>query len=120
MSDLQCPATLLIVRTGAVGQQVLAAGQQVQHLVEQMDGRRVSAVYSSPTESVLEPARLTASRLGMKPILIDGLEERFSESVGEIADLHRGEAVLVFTQGEGSEISEIEVDSDGWRTVASR
>jgi hypothetical protein len=63
--------------------------------------------------------------------------QRFTQAVGEIADAHRGEAVLVFTyeqvmglaipganrqmvrDGAGLHVTEMDVDGDGWRVRSS-
>jgi len=69
-------------------------------------------------ERAIESAELAASELGLRPVVLDGLQElsagdvevvasgpqgrhrvvkRFAEAIGGIADAHRGESVLVFT-----------------------
>ncbi|MEO8555481.1 MAG: histidine phosphatase family protein [Actinomycetota bacterium] len=146
MSDLQCPATLLIARHGDA--------VQVRVLVEQVRSRRVAAVYSSRMQRAVESADLAASQLGLQPIAVDGLQElavgelagavlkRFTKAIEEITDMHRGETVLVFAHGgtmslaipkvsvnAGNDVAaqrflphcvpaEVEVDADGWRLVS--
>jgi broad specificity phosphatase PhoE len=100
---------------------------------------------------------LAADELGLKPVLLQGLDEpasacgegvspqgqrRLIETIGEIADLHRGETVLVITGGAAmaatvaglalnlrdnmarpriparGTVAEVEVDADGWRLVS--
>jgi hypothetical protein len=127
MSDLQCPATFLIA-SGEMGT------GRVHDLVEQVRGRRISAVYAS-LGLAAEPAKLAASELGLEPRLSDALGEPadFTQAIDEIADVHRGEAVLVFTNdhvmrlavpgqtrhlvphGTLLPVTEMDVDSDGWR-----
>jgi 2,3-bisphosphoglycerate-dependent phosphoglycerate mutase len=167
MSDLQCPATMLIAHHGEVtnaGDGVASAGgtltdqgrRQVHALVEQVRGRRVAAVYSSRMGPAFDSAQVAASELGLSPVVAAGLPERtavgaqddqravtgFTEAIGEIADTHRGETVLVFTEGSvmslvipvvcvnvGNDpaaqripahcaVAEVEVDADGWRLVS--
>ena len=207
MSDLQCPATLLVCRHGEAeyakhplpagapqaagvlsddgGSLTDAGREQVYRLVEQVRPRRVAAVYSSRMQRAAESAALAASELGLRPAVVDGLEEfsvgdlaglswhddraqqvfdawllgdlgvgcpgaesgdavvnRFRQALGDIADLHRGETVLVFTHGgamslaiprvavnAGNDVAarrflancavaEVEVDADGWRLVS--
>jgi 2,3-bisphosphoglycerate-dependent phosphoglycerate mutase len=196
MSDLQCPATLLIARHGEAehaaagvlsddGGRLTATGrEQVARCAGQVRPRRIAAVYSSPMEPAVESARLAASELGLQPVVVDGLQEfgvgglagvsihdaraqqvfnawrsgdldigcpgaedghlvvrRFARAVGEIADMHRGEAVLVFAHGGAMSLAiprlaanlgnnlaaqrflphcvpvEVEIDGDGWRVV---
>jgi probable phosphoglycerate mutase len=196
MSDLQCPATVLIARHGEAeyavagvlsdeGGTLTDMGRgQVHHLVEQVRSHRVAAVYSSRMQRAVESAEQAASELGLKHVVVDGLQEfsvgelagvsfhheraqqvfdawlfgdldvgcpggedghgvvgRFTEAIGEIADSHRGETVLVFTHGGAMSltiprvsvnvgidfsarrflancaVAEVEVDADGWRLV---
>ena len=169
MSDLQCPATVLIARHGEAmtavdgvlsdddGPLTVKGRGQVHDLVGQVRGRRVAAVYSSRTRPSIESAELAASELGLAPVAVDGLQEfsvgdlagasfhdeaRFTEAIEEIADVHRGETVLVFSHGAAMSlaiprlaanmrndlarqrvlpncaVAEVEVDSDGWRLVS--
>jgi probable phosphoglycerate mutase len=139
MSDLQCAATLLFV-------QVVEGQGEVPSFLEQVAGRRVVAVYSSRMEPAVQLAELASSRLGLQPVFVDGLEEvsvdvggpgaddlqvtAFTEAIEGIADVHRGETVLVFTHGEvmalaiplvgqgllpKGDVLQVEVDGDGWR-----
>ena len=94
MSDLQCPATLLVSRHGdagyAVGGVLLdddsaltdKGRDQVRHLVEQVRSRRVAAVYSSKMRRAVESAELAASELALRALAVDGLQEF---SVGNLA-----------------------------------
>ena len=168
MSDLQCPATVLIARHGqgqhAVDGVVSAddvaltdtGREQVHHLVGQVRTRRVAAVYCSRIGTAVESAKLAASELGLVPVVVDGLEDssvgdlatslhegrRFAGAIEQIADVHRGETVLVFSHGAvmslairrlsvnvGNSlaghgflphcaVAEVEVDADGWRLVS--
>jgi 2,3-bisphosphoglycerate-dependent phosphoglycerate mutase len=94
MSDLQCPATLLIARHGddhRTGHGVLSddgdwltepGRAQVGELAETLLSRRIAAVYSSSMRRAVESADLAAARLGVKPFVLDGLQEI---SVGHLA-----------------------------------
>ena len=87
MSDLQCPATVLIAVHGEA--QCAAGGvlpqddgaltdqgrAQVRHLVAQVADRRVAAVYSSAMRRAAESAELAASALGLPVAALDGLQE---------------------------------------------
>lgn len=93
MSDLQCPATLLIARHGEAADAVdgVQSGDgvwltdrgraQVRHLVEQVGSRRIAEVYSSTMHRAVQSAELASSGLGVPCILTDGLQEF---SVGEL------------------------------------
>jgi 2,3-bisphosphoglycerate-dependent phosphoglycerate mutase len=165
MSDLQCPATLLValhgeatsagpeiggVRADRYGPLTGRGRQQVSHLVEQVRPRRVAAVYSSGVGQAVESAARAASELGLRHIVVDEIGDdevhdlargRFRDALEAVADVHRGETVLVFVHGEvlawvpGISVNgrntavtpdplpfcvaaEVEVDSDGWRLVS--
>jgi probable phosphoglycerate mutase len=197
MSDLQCPASLLVSRPGDTGYAVPGVlsddggrltdrgREQVRRLAEQIRPRRIAAVYSSRMARAVESAELSASELGLQSVVVDGLQEfsvgdlagvslpderaqavfdawllgdlgagfpgaedghlvvkRFTKALGEIADVHRGETVLVFTHGGAMALvlprgclngrnhlaaqrclpscvpAEIEIDGDGWRLLS--
>jgi len=129
---------------------------RVHRLVEQVRPRRVAAVYCSPMAETVEPAELAASQLGLALVVVEALgqalvgdlqardestgdlaEMRFRDAVEDIADVHRGETVLLLVHGAAlawvPRISvngppslarqvlprcvpaEVEVDADGWR-----
>ena len=107
MSDLQCPATMLVARHGDAGYAVDGVlsdddgaltekgRDQVRHLVEQVRSRRVAAVYSSQMGRAVESAELAASELGLHSVAVDGLQEF---SVGDLAGVsfHDDRAQQVF------------------------
>ncbi|NMM23020.1 MAG: histidine phosphatase family protein [Phycicoccus sp.] len=107
MSDLQCPATLLVSRHGDAGYAVEGVmsddggaltdkgRDQVRHLVERVRSRRVAAVYSSQMGRAVESAELAASELGLRALAVDGLQEF---SVGDLAGvgIHDDRAQQVF------------------------
>ena len=195
MSDLQCPASLLIARTGEAeyavpgvlsddgGQLTDKGREQVRDLADRLRSRRVAAVYSSTMERAVQSAELASSELGVPTVVTDGLQEfslgdlagvsyqdprvqhvfvgwlhgaldvgcpgaengqavvqRFKDALEGIADVHRGETVLVFTHGGAMSLVvprlsanvphdlvlgrrflphcapvEVAVDADGWR-----
>jgi len=94
MSDLHCPATLLIARHGEAqyavpgvlsddGGMLTDRGRsQVGELSDSLRLRRVAAVYSSTMDRAVQSAELAAAALGLKPVVVDGLQEL---SVGGLA-----------------------------------
>ena len=193
MSDLQCPATLLVTRHGEAryarpgrlsddGGELTDLGRtQVTTLATSLIGERVAAVWSSTMQRAVESAEIAAEVLGLPARVLDGLQEfsvgdldgvsfedrraqvvfdrwlagdldagcpggedgralvrRYREAVETIADLHRGERVLVFSHGGVMSLviprlstnvrrdlaahrflphcvpAELEVDADGW------
>ncbi|HEY8618790.1 MAG TPA: histidine phosphatase family protein [Dermatophilaceae bacterium] len=94
MSDLQCPATLLIARHGDAEYTVAGAlsddggrltdlgRRQVKELVDTLGSRRIAAVYSSRMVRAVESADLAAAGLGVRRVVTEGLQE---PSVGELA-----------------------------------
>ncbi|HEX7535406.1 MAG TPA: histidine phosphatase family protein [Dermatophilaceae bacterium] len=107
MSDLQCPATVLIAGHGEAeyavagvlsdeGGRLTETGRgQVHDLAEQVRSHRVAAVYSSRMQRAVESAKLAALALGLQPLVADGLQEF---SVGDLAGLgfHDERAQRVF------------------------
>lgn len=154
MSDLQCPATILVARHGDAdypharvlsddGGWLTETGvEQVRALAASLADRKVAAVYSSHLQRAVESAAVAAEALGVGARVVEGLEEfsvgllagrdhddpellgvheawkaghlgtfipggesgqqaldRYRGALEEIADLHRGETVLVFSHG---------------------
>jgi len=107
VSDLQCPATLLVSRHGDAeyarpgclsddGGWLSDAGRrQVHQLVQDLRGVRVAAVWSSTMDRAVESAVLAADLLGVPARSLDGLQEF---SVGELAGVsyHDPRAQTVF------------------------
>ncbi|MCW2761058.1 MAG: hypothetical protein JWR85_1259 [Marmoricola sp.] len=192
MSDLFCPATLVVARHAEAafvedwfsdeGGSLTAVGRaQAQALADSLRGRRVAAVFSSDTSRAVQTAEIVAARLGvavtacksLREVHVGSLEgqafdaghledltdrwcagtleacvdggetgaevvQRHREQFDEIADLHRGETVLVVghqtalgivvptlaanltaawareNQLENTESAELERDADGW------
>ncbi len=125
VSDLHCPATLLVTR--AADPDVLAGA---------LRPRNVARIYCSP--GTHGPAAALAGSLGVALVLDEGLGQpgdgRLAdvvdagrEALQAIADLHRGEAVVVLLGASTplTEVLEVSVDGDGfvvtpWPGVADR
>jgi 2,3-bisphosphoglycerate-dependent phosphoglycerate mutase len=197
MSDLFCPATLLVARHADAeyghphflsdeGGWLTDKGKaQVQALAESLRDRRVARVFTSTMQRAVESGAVAAQALGVSAVELDGLQEfsvgalagrdfddpelesvyqawrhgdlgrfipggergedvltRFRDALQEIADLHRGETVLVFTHGgvmsfvlpriatpmrndlvtreflPNCDPAELEVDADGFRVLS--
>ena len=111
MSDLHCPARVFVARHGEAsydeGERLTAAGaQQARELGEGLRGERVAHVHASSMPRAAETARIAAALLGVTVTLHDELGEvgveselevvdRVSTVLAAVADLYRGEAVLV-------------------------
>ncbi|HEY0692228.1 MAG TPA: hypothetical protein VGD71_24700 [Kribbella sp.] len=91
--NLMCPAWLILLPVGSV---------------ENLAGRRIAMVYASP--AVAESAAQVAYGLGVRLAVVPELGEVPGESASEavrrseealtgIADLHRGETVVVIAPG---------------------
>ena len=109
MSDLQCAATLLLVRPGADPDAVGPA----------LVGRRIAAVYCDATAPAVRTAEALAAVTGVRVVAREGLAE--TATAGElsaIADEHRGETVAVVARTglgqEGAAVVELVMDADGW------
>ena len=98
MSDLQCPATLLIARHGDAaypvhgvlsddGGRLSERGcTQVGELAERLLSRRIAAVYCSHRRQAVESADLAAAHLGVKSFVVNGLQEISAEDLtGDLA-----------------------------------
>jgi broad specificity phosphatase PhoE len=139
MSDLQCAATVLLVDAARLSssQPLTDAGDQ-----------RVMMVYASTEPGALESAAAVARTLGVPCRELAGVQElsdgesdlqaadRYRRALEEIADVHRGETVLVVSHagvmalvlprlatngGIGGEreparpgVAELLIDADGW------
>lgn len=145
MSDLQCPATFLVVPVDPLDEGWRA---EVVGLVERLRDRRVAAVYGGTTAPAAAVSAALADGLGVPahPLAeppppggpADGTSgARYRSALEELADLHRGETVLVVDSGEvlapalaplvrrgpGADPTPpyrpvtLEVDGDGWRLV---
>ncbi len=105
MSDLYCPATLVCACPAE-------DRDQAQALADALRGRRIAAVYSSDTSPAVRTAEIVAASLEVATTACPSLRraavgsevapesdadvfERHRSQLEEIADLHRGETVLV-------------------------
>jgi probable phosphoglycerate mutase len=151
MSDLQCPATFLVVPVDTLGEGWRGA---VAGLAERLRDRRVAAVYGGTTAPAVAVSAALADGLGVPSHRLaqrptppgdpaDGHTDgsavaRWRAALQELADLHRGETVLVVDDGRVLEPAltplvgrgpgaglrpasyrpvTVEVDGDGWRLV---
>lgn len=106
MSDLHCPVTLLVVRhaharaqpgDGAgVGPRLTDRGRvQATVLADQLSGRRVAAVMTSPLTRAVETGAVVADRLTVRATVVPELREfDLGELAGAALDDPRLEAVL--------------------------
>jgi SAM-dependent methyltransferase len=101
--NLMCPARMLLL-PGDV--------------VEAAVGERIAQVYAGPFEAAAG-ARL-ADRLGVRLTVVPELVRRADEELQAIADLHRGETVVVLGVDLGLRLPAIvEHTGDGWTRVPS-
>ena len=180
MSDLQCPATFLVVGWGPVPHRTegveaaLREGRgrlpgldgvaepdgvvELAELADELRDRRIAAVCSGGDATALAAATALARRLGVTHRSVDGLDPlpaaaedpavragppgtgpsaaRHRAALDALADLHRGETVLVVTDasvvttlwpaGRGPDDEDglspyrlvtVQVDGDGWRLL---
>lgn len=101
MGDLQCAATVLVARPWGITGLTAAVGD-----------RKVAAVYAD-----LPEAREVAERLGLTPVALTG--EDLRSLIASLADVHRGETVVVVTDERADwlpqvPVVEVLVDADGW------
>jgi hypothetical protein len=129
MSDLQCPATFLVLADDPLDADERQLEGVADQLVAQLLGRRVAKVLASPSMPQLERAARIAERLGVTSEPAPGLDEGalFRQAVEDAADVYRGEAVLLIAPVEvvraalglataptPGEMVELQVDADGW------
>ena len=147
MSDLQCPTTFLVVPVDTLGE---GWRDQVAGLAGRLRDRRVAAVYGGTTAPAVAVSAALADGLGVPSCPLaatptppagpsDGTAvARCRAALEELADLHRGESVLVVVDGQVLEPAltplvrrglgsgprrtpyrpvTLEVDGDGWRLV---
>jgi hypothetical protein len=109
MSDLQCAATLLLVRPGTdpdvVGPELV--------------GRRLAAVYCDATATAVRTAEALVAATGVRVVTREGLAQTSTPGeLSAIADEHRGETVAVVARTglghEGAAVVELVMDADGW------
>ena len=104
MSDLQCPATILVARhaqatyrhpdsegAGDGGRLTTLGEQQVARLGESVRPRRIAAVYTSGLSRAVQTGQLLGAALGVDSTVLPGVEEF---SVGEYADRSDAEDLI--------------------------
>lgn len=103
MSDLQCAATLLLVPYGEVPTHAQA-----------LSSARVARVWAAATDPARRAADVLAADLGVGVTTSGDLAgaEPSAEVMGEIADQHRGETVVVVVD-RGDAVLEVVIDGDG-------
>ena len=109
MSDLQCAATLLLVRPGTDPD---GAGSA-------LVGRRLTAVYCDATATAVRTAEALVAATGVRVVTREGLAQTSTPGeLSAIADEHRGETVAVVARTglgpEGAAVVELVMDADGW------
>jgi len=110
VSDLQCPARFLVLGGAATADE------------ERLRHERVAAVYAG-TRDDAGPATRLGEGLGVPvhPVVeltVEGVLDQAPETMevlAELADLHRGETVVVLATGDRPRRVEVTVDGDGTR-----
>ncbi len=164
MSDLQCPVRALVTRPAeptlpAPGghwdsSELTDLGRrQAAALAETLAEQRVAAVYTSILTRAVQTGALIAETLRVGAAAVNGLQpfrpdaerepdvvSRCHEAIGALADLHRGETIVVVSHGSVMSLAlpwlaegtanhirysrpprcvpaELTVDGDGWRLL---
>jgi hypothetical protein len=112
MSDLQCPARFLVVAApGTVRPEALA---------ESLRHERIAALYDAPPHA--DEAEALAGALGLplhdltRRLTLAEVAARSPEALDvlrDLADLHRGENVVVVGEGPAGQRVDVSVDGDG-------
>jgi hypothetical protein len=98
--NLICPARILLPADGQVP----------------AEGERIAQVYAVP--SAAEAGQRVAEQLGVRLSVVPGLLKKPQEELQAIADLHRGETVVVLGLDLGLTLpAVIEHTGDGWTAV---
>ena len=120
--SLHCPATIVVV----------SGADDVSMLADRLRERRVAAVYTGERSEAAATGRRLAAELGVAASTTTGLDDvaarpaRLDESLPELerlrplADLHRGETVVVLLSGrpdEGPSSVELEIGDEGVRVL---
>ncbi|HYO85956.1 MAG TPA: hypothetical protein VES01_05800 [Dermatophilaceae bacterium] len=109
MSDLQCPATLLVL--GSAGWPDSPAAD--------VPGR-VACIYTDPlrrAEAEALAVRFDAAPVRQGPVSFAG-GGRLPTDLDEVADQHRGETVIVLPAGSQGTNRLVRIDADGWSVAA--
>ncbi|WP_162252785.1 histidine phosphatase family protein [Knoellia sp. Soil729] len=131
MSDLFCPATLLVARHGDADYphaRVLSddggwltdkGGQQVRELAESLRLRNVAGVYTSRMQRAVDSGAVAAEVLDVAPRMVEGLQEF---SVGALAgrDHDDPELLEVFESWKAGELDTFIPGGESGREVLDR
>ncbi len=119
MSDLQCPATLLVLgRGGWPAALPLPDQRNVAVVYCPADDIEVAADLADRLDAALRPVQDLIATSGNAGSVDSGADwPTLHEALRSIADLHRGETVAVVTQTEEAG-REIRIDADGWMVSA--
>ena len=121
MSDLQCAATLLLVRPGdaSTDGSLSPRGREQAHVLgRSLLDRRLAVVYTSTFAASVQTAGIVERETGVSVVVHAGLDDGSMAALEALADQHRGETVLVLSGAggarEGCAIVEVSIDADGW------
>jgi 2,3-bisphosphoglycerate-dependent phosphoglycerate mutase len=115
VSDVHCPATVLLVRHDDAGDDAAVLAEprgdltargrdRARTLGASLDGARVSLIYTSPIPRAVQTAGILATSTGAAIVVRDDLDappagadtgSRMRAVLDAVADEHRGETVLV-------------------------
>jgi broad specificity phosphatase PhoE len=106
MSDVHCPARIIVARHGEAeyetaepgssgGSLTLLGREQARELGERLRGERIAAVVCSELSRAVQTAEIAAGVLGLPVRVWEGLEDDPLAVLDDIADQFRGETVLV-------------------------
>lgn len=90
MSDLQCPVTFYVLSPRTAG---AADDEADERLPVADDEVRIALVYAAPARALA--AERLAESLGCPVRVEDSLDDEALPALHELADLHRGESVVV-------------------------
>ncbi|WP_068430506.1 hypothetical protein [Piscicoccus intestinalis] len=112
MSDLQCPVTFYVRSPRTAG----ADDEADERLPVADDEVRIALVYAAPTRALA--AERLAESLGCAVRVEDSLDDEVLPALHELADLHRGESVVVLPAAEVPTRSafpwvRVRIDGDG-------
>ena len=131
MGAPHCPARIFVVGSLDAGDLELT-----RDLAARLRGERIARVWTSLLPGSLETAEVVAGALGVGVEGREDLQEHSAAdlvaagrgvpacpngALGELADRHRGEAVLLVGHGTGlapGELVALDVDEDGWRAAS--
>ncbi len=96
MTDLQCPARVLLAGRGDPAEGALAEGDPpwADVLIRVCAAERVAQVYAAADQASGALAAVVAERLGVG-MAADPVDVTSASGLPDLADLHRGEALLV-------------------------